>query len=183
MKTSKLVPAGFAALVMIGAGAMVATAQTSPGQSEPEQTAPDRTMPGEVRPDRPDLHPVHFRHGHGKPRGAGHHKGGEMFRTMFDAVDADKDGSVTREEIDTYRASRVSDADTNGDAALSIEEFDTLYRDITRWRMVDAFQELDNDGDGMISTEEMDARTNRLVDHLDHDGDGILTLKHERKGG
>lgn len=187
MKTSKLLPAGFAALVMIGAGAMVATAQTAPGQSGPEQSGPARPETGKVHPDRQMTgerpHPAHFRHGHGKPRGPGHHKGGDMFRTLFEAVDADKDGSVTREEIDTYRASRVSDADTSGDGALSIEEFDTLYREFTRSRMVDAFQKLDNDGDGMITAEEMDAQTNRLVGHLDHDGDGALTLKNGRKGG
>lgn len=178
MKTSKFLPAGFVALMMIGAGAVVATAQTATNE-QAQQDQPDRPMMGDVP------HRAHDRGDHGVRGGPKHHMGrmgGGMFRTIFDTVDADSDGMVTREEIDTYRASRVSDADESGDGVLSIEEFDELYREFTRSRMVDAFQSLDNDGDGTISAEEMDNRVSRLVEHLDHDGDGALSLKRGPKG-
>lgn len=175
MKTSKFLPAGFAALVLIGSGAMVATAQTT----APEPTEKPATV---ERPQKAEFRPHHGKP-HGKRGGFGHGKGGEMFRDLFEAVDADKDGTVTREEIDAYREARVSNADADGDGALSIEEFDTLYRELTRSRMVDAFQALDRDGDGVISTEELDSRVNRIVDHLDRDGDGTIAPKGERKGG
>ncbi|MEM7487753.1 MAG: EF-hand domain-containing protein, partial [Pseudomonadota bacterium] len=121
-----------------------------------------------------------FRGDRGGRHGRGHRggmRGGEMFRDVFDAADADGDGTVTQAEIDAYRDARVSEVDVSGDGALSIEEFDTLYRDLTRSRMVDAFQALDADGDGQISAEEMDRRVARFVERMDRDGDGALTLQ------
>lgn len=194
MKTSKFLPAGFAALVMIGAGAMVATAQSAPDQPAPDQAAPEQSAPEQAAPRQPGadkahgpmegkrFHRAHFRPDHGKHPRFGPGKGGEIFRDVFEAADADKDGTVTREELDAYRADRVSAVDADGDGALSIEEFDTLYRELTRSRMVDAFQSLDHDGDGVISAEEMDKRVNRMVERLDHDGDGALSLKRGPKG-
>lgn len=103
--------------------------------------------------------------------------GGEMFRTLFDAVDANGDGTVTQDEVEAYRTARLAEVDASGDGALSIEEFDTLYREFTRSRMVDMFQELDADGDGVISAEEMDTRVSRMFERMDRDGDGALTLQ------
>jgi Ca2+-binding EF-hand superfamily protein len=99
---------------------------------------------------------------------------------LFEEIDADGDGAVTQAEIDAFRAAKVAGADTSGDGALSIEEFDTLYREFTRWRMVRAFQELDTDGDGVISQAEMDRRFGRVVEQMDRDGDGALTLQDRR---
>ncbi len=101
----------------------------------------------------------------------------ERMRDLFDAVDADGDATVTRAEIEAYRAARIAEADISGDGALSLEEFDTLYRDFTRARMVDAFQRLDADGDAVISEAEMTTRVDRLVERLDRNGDGDLTLQ------
>lgn len=163
MTRSKLVPAGFLVLALLGSGALVATAQSVPG---------DLDGGAEVRVE----HRGGDRGGHG-PRGHRGGFGGEMFRTVFEAVDADGDGSVTREEIDAYRAARLAEVDASGDGALSIDEFETLYRDFTRHRMVDAFQALDADGDGQISPDEIDTRVSRLVERLDRDGDGAVTLQ------
>ena len=165
MQVSRLLPAGFLALILAGTGGMIATAQTAPAEAE-------RPSAGQ------QVRHAHFRggdHGHHGPRGG--FGGDDMFRPLFDTVDADGDRTVTQEEIDTYRASRLAEVDASGDGALSIEEFDTLYREFTRPRMVDAFQELDADGDGVISPEEMDIRVSRLVERLDRDGDGQLTLQ------
>lgn len=150
-------------------GAVIATAQN---QSDPgARPAPEAEMTrADFRGDRGDR---------GERRGRGHRgaRGGEMFRTIFDAADADGDRTVTQAEIDAYRTTRLAEVDASGDGALSIEEFDTLYRDLTRSRMVDAFQALDADGDGQISPEEMDRRVARFVERMDRDGDGALTLQ------
>ena len=175
MKRSNYLPVGFLALALAGSGAMIATAQTAPVAGN-QASADAQVIRADHRGDR-GRGGRHMRGGHhGKHRHGGH-GGGEMMRTLFDAVDADGDGTVTREEVDTYRASRLAEVDASGDGALSIEEFDTLYREFTRSRMVDMFQDLDADGDGVISAEEMDTRVSRMFDRMDRDGDGALTLQ------
>lgn len=121
----------------------------------------------------------------GGMRGERGHRGGqrgEMMRNIFDAVDADGDRAVTQEEIDAYRAARVGAADASGDGALSLEEFNTLFQEFTRPRMVDAFQALDADGDGQIAPAELDTRIARMVERMDRDGDGVLTLQRGERG-
>lgn len=166
MTISKLVPAGFLVLAVIAGGTIVATAQDTP----------------DGREARAQVIQADHRGGGGERGHRGHHggTGSGMFRTVFEAVDVDGDGSVTIEEIDAYRAARLAEVDGSGDGALSIEEFDTLYRAFTRPRMVDAFQALDADGDAQIAAEEIDTRVSRLVERLDRDGDGTLTL--QRRG-
>lgn len=69
--------------------------------------------------------------------------------------------------MNAFRAAKVAAADLNKDGALSLEEFDTLYRELTRTRMVRAFQSLDSDGDGVISAEEMDARVALIMQRME----------------
>lgn len=178
MTSRKLLTTAFLATALAAGSVMIAGAQET------------SDTPGSQPKSEQSEHRADFRHGdrdkgHGE-RGRGHgrhHKGGsEMFRTLFVQVDADGDGSVTQVEIDTFRAAKVGEADSSGDGALSIEEFDTLYREFTRSRMVDAFQDLDADGDGVISAAEMDSRFGDIVERMDRDDDGALTLKRGRRG-
>ncbi len=164
MQGSKKFIIGALVLALAGSGAAIATAQsTEHGFGGAKITRAD------------------YRGDHGDRDHRGGHKqrghGGEMIRALFAEVDADGDKILTREEIDTYRAARIAEVDASGDGALSIEEFDTLYRDLTRSRMVDAFQKLDDDGNGVISAAEMDQRVAHLVERLDRDGDGQLKLQ------
>lgn len=48
-------------------------------------------------------------------------------------------------------------------------------------RMVRAFQRLDVDGDGIISSDEMDGRFGDIVQQMDRNGDGALSV--EDRGG
>ncbi|TCP38857.1 EF-hand domain-containing protein [Rhodovulum marinum] len=170
MTKSKLVPAGLLTLALVGGTAAVATAQGMPFFGDRDAKVMRADFRGGDHGQRGDR-------GARGPRGA---FGGEMVRTVFEAVDADGDGRVTRAEIDTYRAAQLAAADSSGDGALSIEEFDTLYRALTRARMVDAFQALDADGDGQIVAKEIDTRVSRIVERMDRDGDGVLTLTPAR---
>lgn len=175
MQTSKLLPVGFLALALTGTGALIATAQTPPADTEASQAQ------AQVPVQRTDVR--NSRDGHRRDRGSGRRGGSEMFLNLFNEVNANGDGSVTQAEIDSYRATKVGEADASGDGALSIEEFDTLYREFTRSRMVDTFQDFDADGDGVISAEEMDARLGGIVDRLDRDNDGELTIQDRGRRG
>ena len=106
----------------------------------------------------------------------------ETMATLMAEIDADEDGAITQGEIDAYRTARVSEADTSGDGALDIDEFDTLFRDFTRTRMVDAFQRLDANGDGVIDEDEIDRRVGGLVERLDRNDDGAISREDRRRG-
>lgn len=191
MTMNRLVPAGVIAALLLGSVAAVATAQTAPAPGPgPEAAAPEAPPPGlferfaERRAEREGRRAREGRGpgGHGGPGGPfgpgfGGPGGGEMMQMLFEEVDADGNGAVTQEEIDAFRAARVGAADASGDGGLTLEEFETLYREFTRLRMVRAFQALDTDGDGVISQAEMDRRFGQVVERMDRNGDGALTLE------
>jgi EF hand len=79
----------------------------------------------------------------------------------FDA-DADGDGLVSEDEAHGKLQAMHADADANGDGALSLEEFSGLHEEMTRMLMVDRFQHLDADGDGMVTAGEMTAPADRM---------------------
>lgn len=119
---------------------------------------------------------------HGMRHG-GH--GGRMMMRLLRQADVNKDGALTQEELDTYRAQQVTDADANGDGTISVEEFQTIWLAQTKQRMVRAFQRLDSDASGSITKEEQDAPFANLIERLDRNDDGKLDRedrKHHREG-
>jgi hypothetical protein len=85
-----------------------------------------------------------------------------MRRSMMGRTNADSDGVLSGDEVNGQLQSMHADADTDGDGVLSLEEFEILHAEITRSTMVDRFQHLDNDGDGMVTTGEMTAPADRM---------------------
>lgn len=76
--------------------------------------------------------------------------------------DADGDGTISGDEAHGQLQSMHTNADTNGDGALTLEEFEVLHSEMIRSMMVDRFQHLDTDGDGMVTTGEMVAPADRM---------------------
>ena len=94
---------------------------------------------------------------------------------MFDQLDADGDGRVSRAEMETYRAERLRSADRNGDGRLDPQEFETFWLEVTRPMRIRAFQFLDADGDGVVGAAELQRPSDRMFMRMDRDGDGYLT--------
>jgi Ca2+-binding EF-hand superfamily protein len=91
----------------------------------------------------------------------------ERTRKMFDALDADKDGNLTQQEIDAAREKRhaamreraderFKAADTDGDGRLSKAEAEKGMPMLGR-----RFDVLDADKDGALSAEELAAHQRR----------------------
>ncbi|MFD0915792.1 EF-hand domain-containing protein [Pseudahrensia aquimaris] len=115
-----------------------------------------------------------------------HHRGGKRgggMMQMLRAADANNDGDITKEEIDTYRAAQVAAADANKDGNISLGEFETIWMDMTKQRMVRAFQRLDADGDGSVTQAERDAPVERMVRRMDRNGDGVINREDRRGRG
>ena len=116
---------------------------------------------------------------HGSWRqGGGHHGGwhhgggrhGNMSRGFIHRYDANKDGKVTQEEVDTNRVARHGKYDANGDGKLSLEEFQGLWMEAYRRKMVREFQEFDVDGDAAVALEEYTEPMSEVVESRDRKG-------------
>ncbi len=125
--------------------------------------------------------------GYGPGYGPGDGRGAGMAR-MFEQVDADGDGRITRTEMTQFRETRFSGADGNGDGTLDLAEFQGLWQEMMRARMVDRFQRLDDDGDGQVTPEEFGRPMDRMHGWLDADEDGAVSRgelreMHRMRGG
>jgi len=91
----------------------------------------------------------------------------ERTRKLFDSLDADKNGTLTQQELDAAREKRhdamrehaeerFKAADTDGDGRLSKTEVETGMP-----MLANRFDALDTDKDGALSSEELPARPRR----------------------
>ena len=122
---------------------------------------------------------------YGKHHGGPGMKGRMHAERMFDRFDLDDDGKVTAAEVEKSRADSLARFDANGDGVLQLEEYQGLWMEHMRSRMVDGFQRLDEDGDGKVTSNEMQAPMTRISRFMDRDGDGAITREelHRRHSG
>ena len=104
----------------------------------------------------------------------GGHQGSGRGPSLIERFDTDQDGKLTQAEIDQARDDRLARFDTDGDGRLSLKEFEALWLDHVRERMVDSFQYLDNDGDGAITGAEYRDPFASIVADKDKNDDGAL---------
>ena len=71
--------------------------------------------------------------------------------------DTNGDGVVTSDEILAAKTTEFTDADTNGDDALSLAEFQNLQNSLQTSRIESAFDNLDADDDSSITLAELTA--------------------------
>ncbi|KKN44179.1 hypothetical protein LCGC14_0695810 [marine sediment metagenome] len=169
MKNSKIIPGSLVAVATLLSGLTFAAAQTAtetaPVQVE-ENAQTAKMTRADFSMDR-------------SGRGAG-----RMLGQIMQQADANGDGALTQPEIDTFRAGLVEGADSSGEGNISLDEFEAIYLDLSRNRMVDAFQKLDADGDGVVTQAEMDNRFGNVVERMDRNDDGQLDRedRHGRDG-
>lgn len=175
MTNSKLLPGGLIAVAALLSGLTVATAQTAP-ETAPVKMETSANAQDHTRGDCGKAHKDHGkRGGHEQHGGRGGRGGpGMMVGQVIKKADANNDRAVTQVEIDTFRAAAVANADVSGEGEISIDEFETIYLQLIRNQMVDTFQDLDEDGDGVVTQVEMDKRFGNVVERMDRNDDGQL---------
>jgi len=119
--------------------------------------------------------------GWGRHHGGWSHHGGAPGERLFEAFDANQDGTLTQAEVDQARQAKLAEFDADGDGSLDLEEYQALWLDAMRERMVDQFQDHDDDGDGLVTVEEFGERFSGIVVRLDDDGDGEVTMEELRE--
>lgn len=88
----------------------------------------------------------------------GHHsKRGHLFSAV--SLDADGDGSLTKDEILAHNRIRFDKLDNNGDGAISPDEFSA--------RLVAMFGRMDTNKDGVLAGDELPRRMGRHGHHHD----------------
>ncbi len=103
-------------------------------------------------------------------------------RHLFERADADKDGVITRAEVDAMHAEMFARIDADGDGFASKEELakarekaDQERKEKRMTKSQKRFQRMDADGDGQLSAEEFAARGAPMFERLDTDGDDAIT--------
>jgi hypothetical protein len=125
------------------------------------------------------------------PDGKGHPRGLDSHRMhqsciaagprMLEGYDNNGDGALTQAELDAGREQRRATFDANADGNLSLQEYEALWLAARRECMVDAFQALDADGDGVITVVEFARPSENMVAWLDRNGDAMLTREEMRR--
>ncbi|MCY6381172.1 EF-hand domain-containing protein [Hoeflea prorocentri] len=144
----------------------------------------DRDGDGELtRPAKGDQAKAGGKHGKkGKMAKRGGPRHGQGAARLMERFDTDKDGKITRAEFDAVRAEIFGGADADGNQAVSLEEFTTIWQGMNDNRIVRGFQRYDADGDLSITLEEYTAGNADFVKKHDRNGDGVVT-KADMKGG
>jgi hypothetical protein len=178
MKTTTKLAVAFVALAGIGATAVVSAQADSRWQGR------EGGSPQMMQQAYGGGH--HFRgdrmHGgrHGGHHGSRHGGGRHMFR-MMESFDANDDGKLSQEEIDGSRAERFGNFDGDGDQSLTLQEYEQLWLDAMRERMVDRFQDLDADGDAKVTAEEFKRPFAKMVRRMDRNEDGVIDRNDFRR--
>jgi Ca2+-binding EF-hand superfamily protein len=110
---------------------------------------------------------------------------GNHMNEVFSTVDADQDGQLTVQEIETARTKYFTDMDSNNDSQIELAEFETALLQIMRPQLEKRFLKFDENGDGVISEEEISVHLSKVISRMDRNDDGIIEKgeirKHHRK--
>ena len=105
------------------------------------------------------------------------HEHAMMGESDLSRFDENRDGKVELDELPAPMRQRFEAADTNMDGVLSVEEMKTAFAT----RFAARFKEMDKNGDGTLTTDEVDQRRWEHMSAADTNKDGKLTLAELQK--
>ena len=109
-------------------------------------------------------------------------KSGKMMRGM-DRLDTDGDGAISLEEFSGKRLERLESADADGDGTLSATELqDHITKREAERKARRAARRLDVDGDGKVTLAEIESQQKKRFALMDANDDGKLDQREMRRG-
>ena len=106
-------------------------------------------------------------------------------RFDFAAIDADKDGNVTKAEVEAFQLAQITAMDSDADGSISVDEMTAHHTAMMQANIESRaktmsdrmMKRLDTDNDGTVSIAEMTARKggDKMFDRMDADKDGAIS--------
>jgi Ca2+-binding EF-hand superfamily protein len=110
------------------------------------------------------------------------HPGGKNFgANRFEALDANSDGKVTREEFDAPLVKHWTNADANHDGAVTLPEAQAATERARAEFATTRFGQLDVNHDGKVTLEEAGPMPARRFQSVDANHDNVLSLEELQK--
>ncbi|MDF2765382.1 MAG: hypothetical protein K0S81_2376 [Rhodospirillales bacterium] len=108
--------------------------------------------------------------------------GGDRHQMMFKRIDADQNGSVSQQEMETWRSKAVFRLDADADGKVTKEELDQhiAQRQAEGGQAPDSekfFSTYDANGDGAIDEEELKSGGSQRFQTADTDANGELSME------
>jgi Ca2+-binding EF-hand superfamily protein len=94
---------------------------------------------------------------------------------LAERYDANKDGKISQEEVDTNRTSWLAEFDGDKSGALALSEFQNLWLKARNQQMVREFQQFDRDGNGQVTLDEYKLPMEKIVAEMDRNNDKVLS--------
>lgn len=105
-------------------------------------------------------------------------RGGKNNRPSFEELDTNKDGSLSKEEIEARGMGRFAKMDANSDGKLTAEEIVAQApegkKDRAERRANRMIKRFDKNEDGAISMDELPRRAGKMFDRIDANSDGKI---------
>ncbi len=102
----------------------------------------------------------------------------------FERLDADSNGAISFEEFAAAMGTRISGADADTDGTLTVEEIAAqLQKEHFRRQAERMIRRFDTNGDGKLTTAEIESRQRKVFALADRDDSGALERDEMRRGG
>lgn len=131
-----------------------------------------------------------WHHGHGWSHSSGYgssHNGMENhMKAVLKKFDADEDSMVSFQEIEAGIKGYFKTANKNGDDRLTLDEYENLWIEATREKMIRSFQYFDSEGKGYLTQQSLLEPILEKAKYFDRNEDGKIEMsemsrRHHKK--